>query len=122
MNNLLQGIDTVIIRVSDIERSKEWYQSKLGLNPIYEDAQMGLVVIDTKGPTSLTLWKTEHKVDNNKQATSFPIFKTPDAKALQEHLLSKHVNAADLNEDESVKYFQFYDPDGNVLEACEIIG
>ncbi len=27
-NHLLQGIDTVIIRVKDIETSKKWYQEK----------------------------------------------------------------------------------------------
>ena len=33
-NKLLQGIDTVIIRVSDIEVSKDWYQEKLGLTSL----------------------------------------------------------------------------------------
>jgi catechol 2,3-dioxygenase-like lactoylglutathione lyase family enzyme len=28
-NTLIQGIDTIIIRVSDIESSKAWYQDNL---------------------------------------------------------------------------------------------
>ena len=52
---LLEGIDTVIIRVSNIVISKEWYINKLGLSPIWEDALMNLVVLDTNSPTSLTL-------------------------------------------------------------------
>ncbi|AFD07186.1 VOC family protein [Solitalea canadensis] len=118
---LLQGIDTVIVRVSDIEKAKEWYLHKLGLNSIYEDAQIGLVVVDTNGPTSLTLWKTEERIDSNKKSTSFPIFKTTDAKTLRQQLLDNAVNVTELNQDESIKYFQFYDPDGNVLEACETL-
>ncbi|MND46926.1 Glyoxalase-like domain protein [compost metagenome] len=118
---LLQGIDTVIVRVSDIEKAKEWYLHKLGLNSIYEDAQIGLVVVDTNGPTSLTLWKTEERIDINKKSTSFPIFKTTDAKTLRQQLLDNAVNVTELNQDESIKYFQFYDPDGNVLEACETL-
>ncbi|HJY21332.1 MAG TPA: VOC family protein, partial [Hanamia sp.] len=58
-NKLLQGIDTVIVRVSNIETSKEWYLEKLGLALLFEDAKMKLVVLDTNSPTSLTLWQTE---------------------------------------------------------------
>lgn len=91
------------------------------MNSIYEDAQIGLVVVDTNGPTSLTLWKTEERIDSNKKSTSFPIFKTTDAKTLRQQLLDNAVNVTELNQDESIKYFQFYDPDGNVLEACETL-
>jgi hypothetical protein len=58
-SKLLQGIDTVIVRVSNIETSKEWYLVKLGLALLFEDAKMKLVVLDTNSPTSLTLWQTE---------------------------------------------------------------
>ena len=59
---LLQGIDTVIVRVNRMETSKEWYLEKLGLALLFEDAEMKLVVLDTKGPTSLTLWQTDQTV------------------------------------------------------------
>jgi|GEM_PF-4828330 len=54
--HFLQGIDTVILRVSDIEKSKKWYTQKLGLNAIHQDERLGLVVLDTFSPTSLTIW------------------------------------------------------------------
>lgn len=41
---ILQGIDTVIIRVSDIIVSKKWYEEMLGLNPVWDDPNMRLVV------------------------------------------------------------------------------
>jgi catechol 2,3-dioxygenase-like lactoylglutathione lyase family enzyme len=119
---LLQGIDTIIVRVTNIEASKKWYQDKLGLTPIWDDPEMKLVVLDTKCPTSLTLWQTAEKISIQKETASYPVFKTPDACALREELQNRNVETGDIIEDDHVKYFFFYDPDGNVLEACQVHG
>jgi catechol 2,3-dioxygenase-like lactoylglutathione lyase family enzyme len=117
---LLQGIDTVIVRVSNIATSKEWYVKKLGLALLFEDDKMKLVVLDTKGPTSLTLWQTDKTVSVNRDTASYPIFKTPDADALKQELLNRGIEVGEIIEDAYVKYFFFYDPDGNILEACQV--
>ncbi|HEV7331505.1 MAG TPA: VOC family protein [Flavisolibacter sp.] len=117
---LLQGIDTVIVRVSNIATSKEWYVKKLGLGLLFEDDKMKLVVLDTKGPTSLTLWQTDKTVSVNKDTASYPIFKTPDADALKQELSNRGVQVGEITQDAYVKYFFFYDPDGNILEACQV--
>ena len=119
-NKLLQGIDTVIIRVSDIEISKDWYQKKLGLLPVWDDPQMNLVVLDTNSATSLTLWQTKKKISIDQETASYPIFKTPDASALREALIVSGIQVGEIIQDEHVKYFFFYDPDGNILEACQV--
>ena len=122
MNNekLLHGIDTIIVRVSDIKQSKEWYQNLLGLHPIWEDFEANLVVMDTGSATSLTLWQTNEKIETNKNTSSFPIFKTHDATAAHKALKSKGIAVQDVVSDGSVSYFVFYDPDGNLLEACQV--
>ena len=120
VNKLLQGIDTVIIRVSDIEVSKDWYQEKLGLLPVWDDTQMHLVVLDTNSSTSLTLWQTRKKIRIDQETASYPIFKTPDASALREALIISGIQVGEIIQDEHVKYFFFYDPDGNILEACQV--
>ena len=117
---LLQGIDTVIVRVSNIETSKEWYLEKLGLALLFEDAKMKLVVLDTNSPTSLTLWQTEQTFSVNRDTASYPIFKTPDADALRQELLNRGIEVGEIIQDDYVKYFLFYDPDGNILEACQV--
>jgi catechol 2,3-dioxygenase-like lactoylglutathione lyase family enzyme len=117
---LLQGIDTVIVRVSNIATSKEWYVKKLGLALLFEDDKMKLVVLDTKGPTSLTLWQTDKTVTVNRDTASYPIFKTPDADALKQELLNRGIEVEEIIQDAYVKYFFFYDPDGNILEACQV--
>ena len=119
-NKLLQGIDTVIIRVSNIKISKDWYQKKLGLLPVWDDPQMNLVVLDTNSATSLTLWQTKKKISIDQETASYPIFKTTDASALREALIISGIQVGEIIQDEHVKYFFFYDPDGNILEACQV--
>ena len=119
---LLQGIDTVIVRVRDMATSKEWYTDKLGLKPIWEDPAIGLAVMDTNSPVSLTLWQTDQELKINKDTASYPIFRTPDAEALRNELLSRNIKAGEVVKDDHVTYFFFYDPDGNVLEACQVHG
>ncbi len=117
---LLQGIDTVIIRVSNIQTSLEWYLKKLGLKLIWKEEKMKLAVLDTNGPTSLTLWETDVPVKIDPATASYPIFKTPSASALRLQLSDKGIETADLVKDDYTEYFFFYDPDGNVLEACQV--
>ncbi len=116
----LQGIDTIIIRVSDIEISKKWYQEKLNLKPIYDDPKLKLVVLDTGGPTSLTLWQTEKVIQNNPDTSSYPIFRTPDARSANQELKERGIKVGEVIDDGFVKYFHFFDPDGNILEACQV--
>jgi catechol-2,3-dioxygenase len=118
--NLLQGIDTVIIRVSDIENSKNWYQTKLRLVSIWEDPKTKLVVLDSKGPTSLTLWQANKKITVDKETGSYPIFKTPDAAMLRNEFQNNGIEVGELIHDDIVMYFFFFDPDGNILEACQV--
>lgn len=117
---ILQGIDTVIIRVSDIIVSKKWYEEKLGLNPVWDDPKMRLVVMDTDAPTSITLWQTNSEIKNNKDTASYPIFRVIDADESRNELIDRGVNVSEIIEDEVVRYFQIFDPDGNVLEACQV--
>lgn len=116
----LQGIDTIIIRVSNIEISKKWYQEKLDLKPIYDDPKLKLVVLDTGGPTSLTLWQTKKVIQNNPETSSYPIFRTLDAKSANQELKGKGVKVGEVIGDGFLNYFHFFDPDGNILEACQV--
>lgn len=118
--NLFQGIDTVIMRVSDVQLSKNWYQEKLSFKVIYDEPALNLVVLDTKGPTSITLWQTDQPIQNNKETASYPIFKTREAGKAKQALEESGVKTGELIDDGFVKYFFFYDPDGNVLEACQV--
>ena len=117
---LLQWIDTVIVRVSNIDASLDWYVNKLGFKSIWYESNMKLTVLDTNSATSLTLWQTNEAINVNRHTASYPIFKTPDAGALRRQLVNSGIDAGEVIQDDYVKYFFFFDPDGNVLEACEV--
>lgn len=118
--SILQGIDTLILRVSEIEKSKEWYTQKLGLKTIHSDEKLKLVVLDTFSSTSLTIWETDEKIQPNPLTASYPIFNTIDAKEAHEQLMNSNVNVGELITDHVVTYFTFRDPDNNILEVCQI--
>lgn len=46
-SSLIQGIDTIILRVSNLEQSKIWYTEKLNFKIIFEDNNQKLIVLDT---------------------------------------------------------------------------
>lgn len=122
MKNHLQGIDTVIVRIKDIEHSKRWYTQTLGLSVEWEDSLLRLVVLNTGGPTSLTIWQTDAAIVTSKEGSPYPIFRTPDAYQARQALISVNVLTDPIVVDHSVTYFRFYDPDGNVMEACQVHG
>ncbi|MTI32891.1 VOC family protein [Cytophagales bacterium RKSG123] len=108
------------MRVKDIGQSKTWYEKKLELKTIWEDMEAKLVVLDTGGPTSLTLWQTSEPINQNKGTASYPIFRTQDAKVARAALTEKGVQADEVTKDGVITFFNFYDPDGNILEACQV--
>jgi catechol 2,3-dioxygenase-like lactoylglutathione lyase family enzyme len=116
----LHGIDTVILRVSNLEASKTWYTKRLGLKSIYEDLNHKLVVLDAFGPVSLTIWETSERIDINPLSASFPIFKTFDAAEAHTELKKLDVVVGDLTKDNGVIFFTFFDLDNNVLEVCQV--
>ena len=120
MKDHLQGIDTIIMRVRDIGLSKAWYLEKLQFTPVYDDPIHKLVVLDTAGPTSLTIWQTEGDVLSSREGSAYPIFRTPNAEGAHRALSGAGVRTDALTTDHAVTYFRFYDPDGNVLEACQV--
>ncbi len=119
-NKFLQGIDTIIIRISNVEISKKWYQEILELKPIWDDPNLKLVVFDTGGPTSLTIWQTDKIIQNNPDTSTYPIFRTHDANTLNQELKEKGIKVGEVIYDGFLNYFFFNDPDGNILEVCQV--
>ena len=119
-DHFLQGIDTVILRVSDVDRAKLWYVEKLGFKNIHEDIKLRLVVLDTFNPTTLTIWETNKEINNNPNTSAYPIFRSMDAQNVHEQLKLRDVNVGEIMADHVVTYFTFRDPDNNILEVCQV--
>lgn len=116
MNNpILKEIGTVFIPVSNIDKAKDWYCDILGLKTDGETQFGHLYVIPMEG-TGIVLDSKIYSEDR--------IFKTPafhfNTKNIEEafHFMSnKGVNL--ITEIEHNHYFNFKDPDGNILMICK---
>jgi len=119
---IFERLDTVLIRVKRLVEAKDWYETRLGFVEQYFDDRQKLVVFDTGGNTSLTLWelKQGEEVLQGGTAAVFPIFAVNDACEARETLLRKGVEAGEVITDEGVSFFKFRDIDGNQLEACQV--
>src|SRR5512137_188255 len=105
-------LDTVILRVKDIKKASHWYQQKLGFRATYRDDEEKLVVFDLQGTTSLTLWQLKEK-EKLTNSSTYPIFLSEDVAADHETLTSQKVKTEAITENGGVRWFSFYDPDGN---------
>ncbi|WP_300603242.1 VOC family protein [Niabella sp.] len=117
---LIEGIDTMVIRVADIERATRWYEAQLGLKAIWQDDAALLVVLQTGALGSLTLWETAEEIKPAAETAAFPIFKTRNAPGAYQVLKDRGVVVGPLVEEATLRYFRVYDPDGNILEFCEV--
>jgi catechol 2,3-dioxygenase-like lactoylglutathione lyase family enzyme len=94
----------------------------LGFSEPYFDPTERLAVFDLGGATSLTLWelKAGEVLCSGEHARSFPIFSVSDARATRAVLRDRGVAVGEVVEGGGVTFFTFQDPDGNLLEACQV--
>ncbi len=120
---LFSRIDTVIVRVSNLKQSKTWFQEILGLPVMHEDDRENLAVLGLESGCSLTLWQIkdgEQVEERGKAQRSYPIFYSNDIQRIYQELKNHHVSTTPLQGEEGdVRWFQFFDPDGNTFEVCQ---
>jgi hypothetical protein len=83
----------------------------------------GLAVLAFDGH-SLTLWqlKPGEVLPARGTCVPYPILVAADAAALHAELQGRGVAVERLQEGGGVRFFSFWDLDGNRLEACEMLG
>lgn len=88
---------------------------------MYVDEAEGLVVLGMDG-TSLTLWQLKPgETSVPGAAGTYPIFGIDDADAAHARLSDRGVKVDPVQEGPGVRFFSFYDADGNRLEACQVL-
>ncbi|TVR96194.1 MAG: VOC family protein [Trueperaceae bacterium] len=120
---VFEGLDTVIIRVHDVDAAAAWYREKLELEASFEDPEARLVVFDLGGSTSVTLWQLA-RIDVPMvpgAATAYPVFSVVDVEHVWNTLRDRGVLVEPVVESGGVRWFQFRDLDGNRLEACQVV-
>jgi len=120
---LFSRIDTVIVRVRDLKQSKAWFQGVLGLAVAHEDTQENLVVFGLESGSSLTVWQLkegEEVEDARRSQRSYPIFYSDNIQTVYQKLIEGGVKTSSIQgEAGDVRWFQFFDPDGNTFEVCQ---
>lgn len=120
---MFQRLDTVILRVVDVERAEQWYRSALGLDVVHRDDAQRLRVMGVGEAGLLTLWqrRADEIAPDPAAAGTYPILATADAPAARARLIERGVEVSALEDGGGVRWFWFRDPDGNRLEACQVL-
>lgn len=111
---ILNQIGAVFIPVKDIEKSKQWYCHLLGLKLESEVLFGHLFVIPMKGP-NLVLDSKIHAPESILNIPSFHL-NTEDIDAAYDYV--KANGGEILTDIENDHWFNFKDPDGNVIMVC----
>ncbi|WP_456271072.1 VOC family protein [Bacillus sp. AK031] len=106
-------LDTVILKVSNLENAKQWYKEILELEEIF-DGGNHIVFKIGQGETPLTIIQGEPAA----YSTVKPILFSDAIEETQLKLKGKGVEVDDIQQDEPVRFFTFKDPDGNNFEVC----
>lgn len=120
---LFSRIDTVILRVRDLDRALDWYAERLGLASVFTDPAERLAVLEVGNGSTLTLWElkegeTAPAVD---ASVAYPILGVDDADAAHALLRGRGVDTGDMRTSDGVRFFAIRDRDGNRLEACQVL-
>lgn len=120
---VFSGLDTILVRVSQIDAAQKWYERMLGMTPLHRDTKNRMVVMDTGETTTLTLWELRPGEQPNSPGMmgTFPILHADSALAARDALKGRGVVVDEMELTGWLQTFGFYDPDGNRLEICEMI-
>lgn len=112
---ILNEVGTIFIPVSNIETSRDWYCRILGL-PVAGEIKFGHLYVLPLKEVNIVLDSKIYEPDKIFKTPAFH-FNTNDIVEAFEFLLKENVNiVTDIQFDH---YFNFKDPDGNLLMVCK---
>lgn len=118
---LASSVNNVFIHVRDLVKSAEWYSNLLGLSFSKEDVASPVYNIPVTSKTGLTL--DDHTFDPgfSFQPTNHALFNfyAEDIDEAYEFIQQKGIPIVrEIERIGDFAYFNFQDPDGNVLMIC----
>lgn len=121
MAGMFSRIDTVIVRVKNLKKARQFYEEVLELTPTYAGNKDHPIVVYKVGEeTPLTIYQLQpdEVMPAKRFASSYPIFFAEDIVQVHTKLKSRGVDVGNIEDDGTVKFFGFRDTDGNRLEVC----
>ncbi|GLB60010.1 VOC family protein [Cytobacillus sp. NCCP-133] len=117
MRDIFKRIDTVFLQVRDFDQAIDWYSTVLGLPVRWKDDQGGYAALEA-GKTPLTLVRAPSKKPDDESSHMLFNFYVSDIEKAHKHLHQHEVMAGPIQDDGTVKWFEFEDLDGNKLGVC----
>lgn len=105
-------IETVFIKVKNINLSKNWYQNVLGLTVNWENKDKKVVAFNC-GETDLTLVQEQNPIPYNDSTFNILV---NDIENLHHQLSKKDILLSKIKQWNNIHYFELKDLDGNHLE------
>lgn len=117
---LINQIHYFRIPVRDLDASVKWYTELLSFQLLAITDQNLAILKVGEGPL-LVLVPTSDDTYGHFTINGEPVFSigftSPDIKKLHQHLIDNGVKADELKEDNGHLFFEFFDPNGNKLQA-----
>ncbi|KGP91859.1 glyoxalase [Pontibacillus chungwhensis BH030062] len=120
-------MNSVFIPVTDIERSKKWYENNLGLLKVDEwenGSDHGAGYVFSRGNTGLALIEVTEPQSTaftrkGSQPNVYFNFSTDDIEGDYQRLVDRNVITSPIQYSEEVSMFDFKDPDGNSFSVVQ---
>jgi catechol 2,3-dioxygenase-like lactoylglutathione lyase family enzyme len=111
----------VVLRVRDLKSARAWYERVLELKVSEENSSGQTVVLDLGRGANLCLWQLgpDETPATTDIAGAFPNFRSGDVEGIHGKLDGLGVTVTPLKDSGGVKWFSFYDPDGNRIDVVQ---
>ena len=118
---IFDALNMIVMRVRDLNSARAWYERVLELHPTDAANAGPTITLDLGRGANLCLWQLgpDEALANTQTATSFPNFRTGDVNGLHTKLEGLGVSVSPLQDAGGVKWFTFYDPDGNRIDVMQ---
>ncbi|ACA40724.1 VOC family protein [Lysinibacillus sp. fkY74-1] len=124
MRSLLNGVEAIFIPIKDPQLSVKWYEEKLGFKLLNIEEDAAVMKIGEQSVTVVCLVKTEnhqplHFPDNHFGVGKYFNFLSSTIEDTYQSLVEQQVKVNPIGGEGQIKFFTFYDLDGNPLGVCQ---
>lgn len=118
---IFDALNMVVMRVKDLRVARAWYERVLELHVSEENNAGQTVVLDLGRGANLCLWQlgADETLATAPTAAAFPNFRTGDVDGTHSKLEGLGVHVTPLRDTGGVKWFSFFDPDGNRIDVMQ---
>lgn len=118
---IFDALNMVVIRVRDLAAARGWYERVLELRVSEDNSSGQTVVLDLGRGPNLCLWQIGQgeSLPGSDIAAAFPNFRSGDVDGVHAKLEAQNVSVTPLKDSGGVKWFSFYDPDGNRIDVVQ---